>query len=364
MSASCSCFAAPLAARQLSRVSSFCGIGNTLKLSRPRSYSLAAGQVSQSPKHPELRRGNWQARRAQHGSPPVHSSPIRPKQSLGQNFLQDRATIDKIVTAFNESFAALSPSGSVVEIGAGTGALTTSLYRIHPSMLAVELDVRAVDYMRVTYPAIEVLQADVLDLDWGELATTRGGPLAVVGNLPYNIVSQILFSMLEAPADTLAYAVVMMQKEVAERIGARTRTKAYGILSVVAQLYARPTLLFDVANKAFYPRPSITSTMVRFEFTPHACLDVTDPVLTGGLRLILRAAFQQRRKTLRNSLRAICAKEGVTLSEEWAGRRPEEISPEGFVYLTRFVYAKKLADGENADARSRDTARVWRPRKT
>ncbi len=115
--------------------------------------------------------------------------------------------MSKIVNAFNESYDRLSPTGSVVEIGAGTGALSSLLRRSHEGMLAVEIDERAVEFLRDAHPDLDVLHADVLGLDWDKLAGERGRPLAIVGNLPYNIVSQIMFSMFEARAGSLSFAV-------------------------------------------------------------------------------------------------------------------------------------------------------------
>ena len=287
-----------------------------------------------------------------------HSTPFRPKQSLSQNFLQDENIIRKIVASFNEARQQLSPTSSVVEVGSGCGAITGLLLSHYEDMLAVEIDSRGVDVLREKHPKLNVLHGDVLDLEWGELSTQRNAPLAVIGNLPYNIVSQILLSMLEAPRDSLGCAVVMMQKEVADRVCAKTRTKAYGILSVVAQLYAKPRLLFDVPSTAFYPRPSVTSTMVLLEFAPAACMDVSNTPFTSALRNVIRTAFQQRRKTLRNSLRTL---EGLQVPEEWALKRPEELAPEQFVELTKAMYGERIANVNRVEG-TEPIVPVWRPR--
>jgi len=281
---------------------------------------------------------------------------IRPKQSLGQNFLRDEAVAAAIVRSFAAAVRACRPAGDdgedgggvhVVELGAGTGALTRRLVDLFPAMTAVEIDGRAVAALRAGLPGLRVVQADVLALDWAAsvaslAATPAGGgvrrPLAVVGNLPYNIVSQILLSLLETRADVVATATVMVQKEVADRLVAPPRCKAYGILSVVAQLYAAPTVLFGVPPSAFYPVPDVQSAMVR--------LDVrAEPVGVAGVvhdrsavRRVVRAAFQQRRKTLRNSLKGLTG--GAPLGERWASRRPEELSPPEFVELAAELYGE------------------------
>lgn len=249
---------------------------------------------------------------------------VRPKKSLGQHFLRDPNTIRKIADALG------APEGvPVVEIGPGTGALTEELLRRHPDLTAIEVDERAVEHLRETFPSLDVRHRDVLETDWGALAAERGGPLWVVGNLPYYITSPILFGLLDARAH-LRRAVLMMQKEVAERLVAAPGTKAYGILSVQTQLLARPRLLFDVSRNVFFPKPDVTSAVVALE------LDAPEPgVEVEALRRVVRAAFNQRRKTLRNSLRALAAEWGAEVPEAFASRRPEALAPSEFVTLAR-----------------------------
>lgn len=284
---------------------------------------------------------------------------IRPKQSLGQNFLRDVNMVSRIVSTFSEGVDELCADAHIVEVGPGLGALTTQLVERYPDMLTIEIDRRAVQYLHENFPGLAVQHGDVLDTDWPQVSEELGKPLAVIGNLPYNIVSQILFSLLEAPSGTIGIAVVMMQKEVAERIVAKTRTKAYGILSVVAQLYAKPRVLFPVPSTVFYPRPSVTSAMVQFEFRPDECLDVRNTTLTRSLRTVVRSAFNQRRKVLRNSLRTLCDENGVDLPEKWATKRAEELQPPEFVEMTRFMFQKNLETPEMVSAAARPET-VWR----
>ena len=266
---------------------------------------------------------------------------LRPKQSLGQNFLRDPNTIRRIVGALE------APQGApVVEIGAGTGALTEVLLEAYPDLTAIEVDERAVALLEERFPRLDVRHQDVLEVDWAALAAERGGPLYVIGNLPYYITSPILFSLLDAQAHLAAEseavreavvreAVVMMQLEVAERLVAVPRTKAYGILSVLFQLYAVPALLFRLSPHVFFPKPSVTSAVVRLAFHPAALLPA------GGegerLRAVVRAAFNQRRKTLRNSLHRWTRERGLSLPEGWERRRAEELTPAEFVELTRHL---------------------------
>lgn len=254
---------------------------------------------------------------------------LKPKQSLGQNFLTDPNIVRKIVGALQAS-----AQDHVVEIGPGTGALTGELLAVYPRLTAVELDERAVDHLRAQYLDLDVRQQDALEVSWGALAEEKGGPLHVIGNLPYYITSQILFALVEA-RQHVAEAVLMMQREVAERLVASPRTKAYGILSVVVQLHTRPELLFRVSPHVFYPKPDVTSAVIRLAFREdEAALAEVDPKL---LREVVRSAFNQRRKTLRNSLSRWTRAAGLALPEGWAGRRAEELTPEEFVELARYL---------------------------
>lgn len=299
----------------------------------------------------------WSAERGRHAT--SRRQGVRPKQSLGQNFLRDVNMITRIVNAFDEGVAQFCPDAQVVEVGPGLGALTSRLFERYPNMLTVEIDRRAVEYLNQHFPKLNVRHADVLETNWPDLAREMGKPLAVIGNLPYNIVSQILFSLLEAPSNTIGLATVMMQKEVAERITAKTRTKAYGILSVIGQLYAQPKILFPVPNTVFYPKPDVTSAMLQFEFRPDPCLDVRNVTLTSSLRKVVRCSFNQRRKVLRNSLRAICDNHGVSLPDHWADKRAEELPPPQFVDLTKFLFAKDLEHPVITLESERPTT-VWR----
>lgn len=257
---------------------------------------------------------------------------LRPKKSLGQNFLVDPNTVRKIVDSLDAP-----PDAVVVEIGPGTGAMTALLRERYGRFIAIELDQRAVDLLRAEQPGLDVRQGDVLEVDWKALAEELGAPLHVIGNLPYYITSQILFSLIEFRS-VIDDALLMMQLEVAERLVATPRTKAYGILSVVTQLYTQPELLFRVSRNVFVPKPDVTSAVVRLEMMredPHPGLD------DAFVRRVVRTAFNQRRKTLRNSLRRISEEVDVELPDEWAARRAEELTPADFVALSRALTAGK-----------------------
>lgn len=262
---------------------------------------------------------------------------FRPKQSLGQNFLHDPNTVRKIAAALR------APEGaSVVEIGAGTGVLTEELLKVHPDLVALEIDKRAVEHVRGRLPEAEVRHQDVLEVNWPALAEELGPPLYVIGNLPYNLTSPILFDLLEARSH-LAEAVLMVQKEVAERFVAQPRTKAYGILSVLVQQWADPELLFDVSPHVFYPQPDVGSTVVRLAFGKKE--GAVDP---EWLRTVVRTAFGQRRKMLRNSLSAWTKDRGIGFPHDWGRKRAEALTPEDFVELAQYLAARLQETGGTA----------------
>lgn len=164
----------------------------------------------------------------------------------------------------------------MVEIGPGMGALTRVLLRKYPKMTAIEIDQRSVGFLNEKLPELNVLNKDVLEFDWAQLAAEKGGKLSVVANLPYYITSQVLFSL----ADTykaIDKAVVTMQWEVAERITAKPSTKDYGIPSVVFQLYGRTELNFKIPPKVFFPVPNVDSALITIDFSkPHKNLHLVE----------------------------------------------------------------------------------------
>ncbi len=222
---------------------------------------------------------------------------IRPKKSLGQHFLTDNNIIEKIADAL-----AAKKGERVIEIGAGTGALTEALLERYEDVIAVELDQRAVEVLEHKFKKLKIHHENVLDVDWGKLSAGKD-KTHVVGNLPYYITSQILFALLEH-RELLSDALLMMQKEVAERLVADIRTKDYGILSVQTQLMCTPEILFPVSRQCFNPQPNVDSAIVRLTFDkgPLKCSD-------KNLKTVVRTAFNQRRKKLSNALKPIVNKD-------------------------------------------------------
>ncbi len=263
---------------------------------------------------------------------------FKPKQSLGQNFLSDQNYVMKIIDAFEDD----SDGGElVVEVGPGPGALTRKLVERYPRMTAIELDQRAVAFLGEKLPTLKVIHQDVLTVDWPSMAAEKGGSINIIANLPYYIVSQVLFSFADSHR-SIDKAVVTMQLEVAERIVAKTRTKQYGIPSVVFQLYAKPSINFKIPPSVFFPRPKVDSALLTLDFTqPHPELK---RVNGNRLRTLLLTAFQQRRKMLRASLKDLLKKDGVTLPDRWAEKRPEQLTPVDFIHLCVDLYGEAKPD--------------------
>lgn len=244
----------------------------------------------------------------------------RTKKSLGQHFLKDGNMIQKIVNAISAE-----PDDRVVEIGPGAGALTGPLLQQFEDVVAVEIDQRMVQHLKEQYPDLAIVEEDILKCDWQQFLKTEK-PVHVVGNLPYYITSQILFAIFEH-REFIKTALLMMQKEVAERIVASPHSKEYGILSVQSQLMSTPEILFDVPPSVFSPPPNVESSVVKFTFNKGelACSD-------ANLKTVVRMAFNQRRKKLSNALKRLDAE--LPAEEFDFSLRAEALEPEMYEKLT------------------------------
>ncbi len=250
---------------------------------------------------------------------------IAPRKSLGQNFLNDANIARKIVAAVD-----VQPGESVVEIGPGTGALTRHLLPVAPNLVAVEIDGRAVALLGEQFPALRVVQADVLDVRLDELVGPDAGPIKVVGNLPYYITTPILFGLF-GQKERLRSGTFMVQLEVAQRMVAPPGGKESGILSILTQSWSVPKLLFKVPPTAFFPAPKVTSAVIQLDYAAAPKLGCDDE----ALRRTVHTAFSQRRKTLRNALRPLLPPD--VEAHAWPvdlGRRAETLSVAEFVGLT------------------------------
>lgn len=246
---------------------------------------------------------------------------MRPKKSLGQHFLIDDNIIDKIADAISAQ-----PGDRVIEIGPGTGALTEALVDRYEDVIVVELDQRAIEVLKRKFEGLKIYHQNVLDVDWEELSIGKS-KTHVVGNLPYYITSQILFSLL-ANRGVLSDALLMMQIEVAERLVSDIRTKDYGILSVQTQLMSSPEILFPVSRHCFKPQPNVESAMVKLTFDKGE-LNCSDK----HLKTVVRTAFNQRRKKLSNSLKPIIDKDQLPEGFDF-DKRAEAWEPSEYEKLT------------------------------
>jgi len=249
------------------------------------------------------------------------------KKSLGQNFLHERGVIDRILLAVDPR-----PGDRIVEIGPGQGALTFPLLDRHGALTAIEFDRDLLEPLAAAARAhgeLTLLHADVLEVDFTALAAAGDGKLRLVGNLPYYLSSPILFHALDHAA-AIRDMHFMLQKEVVDRMAAGPGSKVYGRLSVMLQAGCAVTPLFKVAPGAFRPAPKVDSAVVRLVPRPPGAAGIADHARFAA---IVRAAFGQRRKTLRNALAGLLDAAAI----EAAGLRPdaraEQVPVEGFVRL-------------------------------
>jgi len=255
----------------------------------------------------------------------------RAKKSLGQHFLHDAAVIERIVRAI-----APRAGEHLVEIGPGQGALTLPLLARHGALTAIEFDrdlLAPLTAAAAQHGALTLIHANVLDVDLRALAAER--PIRLVGNLPYNLSSPILFHALEHAADgRIADMTFMLQKEVVERMAASPGSKVYGRLSVMLQAGCEvmPLFvpLFDIGPEAFRPPPKVDSALVRLVPREAASVGIGNP---ARFAQIVKAAFGQRRKTLRNALNGVMDSEAIAAAGISPQARAEQVSVEEFVVL-------------------------------
>ena len=251
----------------------------------------------------------------------------RAKKSLGQNFLQDPNVAQKIVRIFDAK-----ADEAVVEIGPGKGALTALLLQSIPHCTVIELDNELAPFLQGQFgEKITVIHNDILSVSLTELREQLGKPIRLLGNIPYNITTPILFHVVDSLPAVKDF-MVMMQTEVAQRIVAKPRTKEYGILSILLQYYSTPKMQFQVSKNSFFPIPNVSSAIVHLDFTAPFPQRAQNEAL---FRKIVRGTFGKRRKTLRNGLKGLDVP--VTEFEKLSvdlELRPEELSVADFVQLS------------------------------
>jgi len=265
---------------------------------------------------------------------------LRPKKEWGQNFLGDPQVLDALA-----ALARLRPGGTVVELGAGLGHLTRALLATGARVVAVERDRELAPILRAELPGAEVVEADAKSFDLS--AAAAGGKVVVCGNLPYHLSSPILFHLLDQRR-LVRRAVLLLQREVAERVAAAPGGRQYGVLSVLVQHAADAHIGLEVGRHAFTPPPEVDSSALVLEFLDQPRAEVRDE---ARYRKLVKTAFAQRRKTLWNALAPL---EGGRAALERAGidpkRRAETLS------VAEFAAVERALSGSSASASGSSSA--------
>lgn len=261
---------------------------------------------------------------------------VRPKKFLGQHFLKDLQIASDIADTVDAC-----PEIPILEVGPGMGVLTQFLLRKERPVKVVELDFESVAYLRDNFPELgnNIIEQDFLQMDLSQLF--EGKPFVLTGNYPYNISSQIFFKMLDYK-DLIPCCTGMIQKEVAERIAASPGNKTYGILSVLIQAWYKVEYLFTVHEHVFNPPPKVKSAVIRMTRNETTDLGCNEKLF----KQIVKTTFNQRRKTLRNSISTILDKTHPLSADAIFNKRPEQLSVQDFISLTnRVEEALSKSDG-------------------
>lgn len=250
---------------------------------------------------------------------------VRAKKHLGQHFLKDQNIAKKIADSLTED----APK-TVLEIGPGMGVLTQFLLEKYAeNLFVIEIDTESVSFLKTNFPSLSqnIIEGDFLKYDLNSLFKS---PISIIGNFPYNISSQILFKMIEN-RDLIPQLVGMFQKEVAERIATGPGSKKYGILSVLLQTYYNVEYLFTVNEDVFTPPPKVKSGVIRVIRNNRTSLPCDEKLFFR----IIKMGFNQRRKTLSNSLKSILL--NLKPEDEVFRKRPEQLSVQEFIDLTLII---------------------------
>lgn len=251
---------------------------------------------------------------------------VKAKKHLGQHFLNDEGIAEKIADTL-----ALKGYKSVLEIGPGMGVLTKYLLKKEITTYVIEIDSESVEFLKANFLnlAPRVIEKDFLKYDINEIF--KGEPFAIIGNFPYNISTQIVFKMLEMRNQIPEFSG-MFQKEVAQRICSKEGSKVYGILSVLTQAFYDAEYLFTVLPSVFNPPPKVDSGVLRLVRKENYHLPCDEALLFN----VVKTAFQQRRKTLRNSLKTFNLSESLR-EDTIFDKRPEQLSVQEFISLTQLI---------------------------
>jgi len=252
---------------------------------------------------------------------------VKPKKFLGQHFLKDLEVARQIADTVDAC-----PSIPVLEVGPGMGVLTQFLEKKNRPLKVVEVDFESISYLHEHFPELDddIIEEDFLRMDLHKLF--QGGSFVLTGNYPYNISSQIFFKMLDNK-DIIPCCTGMIQKEVAERIAASPGNKAYGILSVLIQAWYHVEYLFTVNENVFNPPPKVKSAVIRMMRNETTELGCNEKLF----KQIVKVTFNQRRKTLRNSIKPLLGEKSPLVADAIFDKRPEQLSVQAFIELTNMV---------------------------
>jgi len=255
--------------------------------------------------------------------------PVRAKKHLGQHFLKDEQIAKNIVDALLQS-----TDLPLIEIGPGTGVLTKYLIE-KEKFFAVDIDTESIEFLKKAYPKHQdkILYGDFLKMSMDNLFSEK---FAIIGNFPYNISSQIMFKVLDL-RDRVDIVVGMFQKEVAERMAEGPGSKVYGILSVLLQAYYDIEYLFTVEPGAFTPPPKVKSAVIQFKRNATQKLSCDEKLFF----IVVKTSFNQRRKTIRNSVKPLLH-DGFDTASKLFDKRPEQLSVAQFVELTQIIEQQRL----------------------
>jgi 16S rRNA (adenine1518-N6/adenine1519-N6)-dimethyltransferase len=252
---------------------------------------------------------------------------VKPKKFLGQHFLKDLQVAESIADTVD-----YMPDIPILEVGPGMGVLTQFLIRKHRQLKVVEVDCESVAYLNHEYPEIssDIYRENFLKMDLVSLFDNQ--PFVLTGNYPYNISSQIFFKMLENK-NLIPCCTGMIQKEVAERIASKPGCKSYGILSILIQAWYKVDYLFTVEPQVFNPPPKVRSAVIRMVRNDVQQLGCDEKLF----KQVVKTTFNQRRKTLRNSIKPILGEKCAITDDALFNRRPEQLSVSDFIDLTNLI---------------------------
>lgn len=252
---------------------------------------------------------------------------VKPLKQFGQNYIQDKNIILKIINTI-----APEVNDYFIEIGPGLGSLTFQLIDKVKKLIAIEIDKRVIEDLSSSLPELFLINSDILEFDFNSINNITQDKVRVAGNIPYNITSPILFKLIEN-RHRVKDAHLMMQYEVAKRIVSKPKTKDYGILSVVLNYFTKTELCFKISPNVFYPKPKVDSAIVRFSFIDNQNCDKEFDEL---FIKVVKAAFANRRKTLKNSLsNSIFGSYNLENIEMYHKNRAEELTIDNFVEITQ-----------------------------